>query len=133
MDAIKYKEHEVVINAVASHHGDEEPTSIISVLVAAADALSAARPGARSETLENYIKRLEKLEEISESFTGVEKSFAIQAGREIRIMVKPDEIDDIESVRIARDIRKRIESELDYPGHIKVTVIRETRSVEYAK
>ncbi|HLR01543.1 MAG TPA: ribonuclease Y [Virgibacillus sp.] len=131
--AIKYKEHEVVINAVASHHGDEEPTSIISVLVAAADALSAARPGARSETLENYIKRLEKLEEISESFTGVEKSFAIQAGREIRIMVKPDEIDDIESVRIARDIRKRIESELDYPGHIKVTVIRETRSVEYAK
>ncbi|WP_420843789.1 ribonuclease Y [Lentibacillus sediminis] len=131
--AIKYKEHEVVINSVASHHGDEEPTSVISVLVAAADALSAARPGARSETLENYIKRLEKLEEISESFAGVEKSFAIQAGREIRIMVKPDEIDDIQSVSIARDIRKRIESELDYPGHIKVTVIRETRSVEYAK
>lgn len=131
--AMKYKEHEVVINSVASHHGDEEATSVISVLVAAADALSAARPGARSETLENYIKRLEKLEEISESFTGVEKSFAIQAGREIRIMVKPDEIDDIESVSIARDIRKRIESELDYPGHIKVTVIRETRAVEYAK
>ena len=102
-------------------------------LVAAADALSAARPGARSETLENYIKRLEKLEEISESFTGVEKSFAVQAGREIRIMVKPDEIDDVTSVHIARDIRKRIESELDYPGHIKVTVIRETRAVEYAK
>jgi ribonucrease Y len=131
--ATKYKEHEVVINAIASHHGDEEPTSVISVIVAAADALSAARPGARSETLENYIKRLEKLEEISESFSGVEKSYAIQAGREIRIMVKPDEIDDIDSARIARDIRKRIESELDYPGHIKVTVIRETRAVEYAK
>ncbi len=131
--AMKYKEHEVVINSIASHHGDEEATSIISVLVAAADALSAARPGARSETLENYIKRLEKLEEISESFAGVEKSFAIQAGREIRIMVKPDEIDDIESVSIARDIRKRIEGELDFPGHIKVTVIRETRAVEYAK
>ncbi len=131
--AIKYKEPEVVINSIASHHGDEEPTSVISVLVAAADALSAARPGARSETLENYIKRLEKLEEISESFTGVEKSFAVQAGREIRIMVKPDEIDDVSSVHIARDIRKRIEDELDYPGHIKVTVIRETRAVEYAK
>lgn len=131
--AMKYKEHDVVINSIASHHGDEEATSVIAVLVAAADALSAARPGARSETLENYIRRLEKLEEISESFTGVEKSYAIQAGREIRIIVKPDEIDDMESVRIARDIRKRIEGELDYPGHIKVTVIRETRAVEYAK
>ena len=130
---IKYGEPDVVVNSIASHHGDEEATSIISVLVAAADALSAARPGARSETLENYIKRLEKLEEISESFKGVEKSFAIQAGREIRIILKPDEIDDLESVRVARDIRKRIENELDYPGHIKVTVIRETRTVEYAK
>jgi ribonuclease Y len=129
----KYKEHPVVINSIASHHGDTEATSVIATLVAAADALSAARPGARRETLETYIKRLEKLEEISESFEGVEKTYAIQAGREVRIMVKPDYITDEDSYRLARDITKKIEDELDYPGHIKVTVIRETRAVEYAK
>ena len=130
--ATKYKEHPVVINSIASHHGDTEPTSIIAVLVAARCFIS-RKTGARSETLENYIRRLEKLEEISESYEGVEKSFAIQAGREVRILVKPDTIDDLEAHRLARDIRKRIENELDYPGHIKVTVIRETRAVEYAK
>ncbi len=131
--AKKYKEHPVVINSIASHHGDCEATSVIAVLVRASDALSAARPGARRETLEAYIKRLEKLEEICDSFDGVEKSYAIQAGRECRIIVKPDEVDDAEAVRLSREITKQIESQLDYPGHIKVTVIRETRSVEYAK
>lgn len=118
--AKKYKEHHVVINSIASHHGDVEPTSVISMLVGAADALSAARPGARRETLETYIKRLEKLEEISESFEGVEKSYAIQAGREIRIMVKPEMVDDLEAYRLAREITKRIENELDYPDRKSV-------------
>ncbi|WP_124727500.1 ribonuclease Y [Staphylospora marina] len=131
--AKKYHEHPVVINSIASHHGDCEATSVVAVLVRAADALSAARPGARRETLEAYIKRLVKLEEICDSFDGVEKSYAIQAGRECRIIVKPDEVDDAEAARLAREITKRIERELDYPGQIKVTVIRETRSVEYAK
>ncbi|MFC4766380.1 ribonuclease Y [Effusibacillus consociatus] len=131
--AKKYKEHPIVINAIGAHHGDIEFTSPISVIVAAADAISAARPGARRETLDIYLKRLEKLEEIAESFDGVEKSYAIQAGREIRIIVKPEQIDDAESVRVAKEISKKIEAELDYPGQIKVTVIRETRAVEYAK
>ncbi|MBP1764731.1 MAG: rny 2 [Firmicutes bacterium] len=131
--ARKYRETPEVINAIAAHHGDEEATTVQAVLVAAADAVSAARPGARRETLESYLRRLTRLEEIAESFDGVDKSFAIQAGREIRIMVKPDKIDDVVSVRLARDIVKKIESELEYPGQIKVTVIRETRAVDYAK
>lgn len=131
--AKKYRESPEVVNAIGAHHGDEEPTTVQAVLVAAADAISAARPGARRESLESYLKRLTRLEEIAESFEGVEKSFAIQAGREIRIMVKPDKIDDLQSVRLSREIVKRIENDLEYPGQIKVTVIRETRSVDYAK
>ena len=131
--AKKYRESPAIINAIASHHGDVEATSIEAVLVQAADAVSAARPGARRETLETYIKRLEKLENIADSIEGVEKAYAIQAGREIRIMVKPDRVDDLASVRVAREIAQQIESELEYPGQIKVTVIRETRAVDFAK
>ncbi|OGO79127.1 MAG: ribonuclease Y [Clostridiales bacterium GWB2_37_7] len=131
--AKRYKENNEVIHAISAHHGDIEATTVEAVLVQAADAISAARPGARRETLESYIKRLEKLEEIANSIDGVEKSFAIQAGREIRIMVKPDVINDTDIIAVARDIVKRVESELEYPGQIKINVIRETRAIEYAK
>ena len=131
--ARKYHEDEVVINAIESHHGDKEATSIISVLVEIADTLSAARPGARNDTMENYMKRLSQLEEIGNSFPGVEKTFAVQAGREIRVMVKPDEVDEAKSYKMARDIKDRIEAEMQYPGTIKINVIRETRAIEEAK
>ncbi len=131
--ARKYKESKAVIHAIAAHHGDIEPQTVEAVLVQAADAISAARPGARRETLETYIKRLEKLEEISNSFEGVEKSFAIQAGREVRIIVKPDVTSDSSIILIAKDIVKKIEEEMEYPGQIKVNVIREIRATEYAK
>ncbi|WP_455542033.1 ribonuclease Y [Intestinibacter sp.] len=134
MDLLRrYKESKEVIHAMSTHHGDYEPQTVEAVLVTAADAISAARPGARRETLEAYIKRLEKLEEIANSYDGVDKSFAIQAGREIRIMVKPEKINDEEIHLLARDITKKIEDELEYPGQIKVSIIRETRAVEYAK
>ncbi len=129
----KYKENDAVINAVQAHHGDVEPLTIEAVLVQAADAISASRPGARRETLEAYIKRLQQLEEIADSFDGVEKSFAIQAGREVRIIVKPEKISDAEMTLMARDVAKKVENEMDYPGQIKVNIIRETRVVEYAK
>ena len=131
--AKKYKENANIVNAIEAHHGDVEPKTVEAVLVAAADAISGARPGARRETGTNYVKRLEKLEEIASSFNGVEKSYAIQAGREVRVMVKPEQIDDAQALFLAKDIAKKIEAELEYPGQIKVNVIREFRSVEYAK
>jgi len=131
--AKKNHEHEVVINSIASHHGDIEAKSIIAVLVQVADALSASRPGARNDSLENYIKRLEQLEQMTNDIKGIEKSFALQAGRELRVLVKPDEIDDLESHKIAREIKEKIEKDMQYPGTIKVTVIRETRVTEEAK
>ena len=131
--AKKYKENPVVINAIEAHHGDVEPKTVIAVLVQAADAVSAARPGARRENVENYIRRLQKLEELTSSYPGVEKAFAIQAGREVRIMVKPEEVSEDNMIILARDVAKKIEAELEYPGQIKVNVIRETKAVEYAK
>ncbi len=131
--AKKYRENKDVVHAIAAHHGDIEPQSVEAVLVQAADAISASRPGARRETLEAYIKRLEKLEELADSFNGVERSYAIQAGREIRIIVKPEAVDDLGSITLARDVAKMIEQEMDYPGQIRVVVIRETRAVEHAK
>ena len=131
--ARKYKESETVVHAIHAHHGDVEAKTVIACIVQAADAISAARPGARRENLENYIKRLEKLEEIASSFDGVERSFAIQAGREIRIIVKPEKIKDDQMVLLARDICRKIESDVEYPGQIKVNIIRESRAFDYAK
>ena len=131
--ARKYKENPVIVNAIEAHHGDVEPKTVIAVLVQAADAVSAARPGARRENVENYIRRLQKLEELTGSYPGVEKAFAIQAGREVRIMVKPEEVSEDNMIILARDVAKKIEAELEYPGQIKVNVIRETKAVEYAK
>ena len=133
MLAKKYHEDEVVINAIASHHGDTEPKSIIAILVQIADTLSAARPGARNDSIENYVKRLEQLETIGNSFEGVEKTYAMQAGREVRVMVKPEEIDDAKAKIIARNMKEKIEAEMQYPGTVKITVIRETRASEEAK
>jgi ribonuclease Y len=131
--ARKYNENEIVVNAIASHHGEESPKSIEAVLVQAADAISAARPGARKETLEAYIKRIKRLEELAVAFDGVEKAYALQAGREIRVIVEPEKIDDVSAYELARDLAKKIEDELEYPGQIRVIVIRETRAIEYAR
>ena len=131
--ALKYKENAIVVNAIASHHGDTEPTHPISVIVATADALSASRPGARRESLENYIKRLQKLEEIANEHKGVEKTFAIQAGREIRVIVNPEEVDDTKTYKIAKEVKNKIEETMQYPGNIKVNVIREVRAVKVAR
>jgi ribonuclease Y len=131
--ARRYEESDDVVNAIAAHHEEEEPRTIEAVLVQAADALSAARPGARREVLEAYVKRMEKLEEIADSFRGVEKAYAIQAGREVRIMVQENQVNDGDTVVLARDIARKIEEQLTYPGQIRVTVIREKRAVDYAK
>ncbi len=131
--ARKYKEGKGVVHAILAHHEDEEPLTIEAVLVQVADAISGGRPGARGDTLEQYMKRLQRLEEVVTTVSGVEKAYAIQAGREIRVIVKPEEVDDNLCALLARDIAKKIEQNLDYPGHIKVTVIRETRAIEYAK
>ena len=129
----KYKESPLIINAVEAHHGDVEPESLIACIVQAADTISAARPGARRETLETYTNRLKQLEDITNGFKGVDKSFAIQAGREVRVMVIPEQVNDDDMILLARDLSKQIESELEYPGQIKVTVIRELRTSELAK
>ena len=129
----KYKESANVINAVESHHGDVEPQTLVACIVQAADTISAARPGARRETLEAYTNRLKQLEDIANSFKGVDKSFAIQAGREVRVMVVPEQVSDDDLVLLARDLSKKIESELEYPGQIKINVVRETKATDYAK
>lgn len=129
----RFKESPAVIHAVEAHHNDVEPSTLEAIIVQAADAISGARPGARRESIENYVKRLEKIENVANSFAGVEQSYAIQAGREIRVMVKPEEVDDNATMFMAKEIAKKLEAELDYPGQIKVNVIRELRSVEYAK
>ncbi len=131
--ARRYKESNDVVHAIEAHHNDVEPHTIIACIVQAADAISASRPGARRENIENYVKRLEKLEEIAKSFNGIDECYAIQAGREIRVMVSPDKVTEDETVLLARDIAKKIESELTYPGQIKVHIIRETKAVDFAK